>query len=423
MPLNITLKQIERFFLSRRVAVVLLVATLSILVFSTRFGRITTITTSLYFLVLPLLIFASIFFCTLNRVRTRSARVPAVSAFQVKRVIDLGPQHDITDVAEHLSRRWTLVEKVEGGSLVLTTGKEGFWGSMLFHAGLLLMLIAATLTAVTLFSAELLLTQGLPLPLGREGFLKIWREPLIAPAFPDGEIALDEFKAVFKDERFPVDYVARVRVSDDSGERSADVRVNDPLKVGQIQYTLDNYGYAPEFTIKNKTGELIFEGYVSLVLRKENEDYFDIPGTDMRLFVRLFPDFVMTGTGPSTRSEELNNPVLGLRLTKGIETVRGKLLKMGKTVEIGDIQVAAGELRPWAHFGAARDMGQPVLFASIIIMTGGLLLRFYYYEKWLRVTLDNTRVEVAGYSRYFPALFKGEVERIADELSEIYGKK
>lgn len=422
MPLNITLKQIERFFLSRRVAVVLLVATLSILVLSTRFGRITTITTSPYFLVLPLLIFASILFCTLNRVRTRSARAPAVSAFQVKRVIDLDPQHDISDVAAHLSRRWTLVEKVEG-SLVLTTGGRGFRGSMLFHAGLLLMLIAATLTAVTLFSAELLLTQGLPLPLGREGFLKIWREPLIAPAFPDGEIALDEFKAVFKDERFPVDYVARVRTSDDSGERSADVRVNDPLKVGQIQYTLDNYGYAPEFTIKNRTGELIFEGYVSLVLRKENEDYFDIPGTDMRLFVRLFPDFVMTGTGPSTRSEELNNPVLGLRLTKGIETVRGKLLKMGKTVEIGDIQVAAGELRPWAHFGAARDMGQPVLFASIIIMTGGLLLRFYYYEKWLRVTLDNTRVEVAGYSRYFPALFKGEVERIADELSEIYGKK
>lgn len=413
-------QSVVKLFLSRRVAVILLTATLLLLVLSTRLKNISDLTTSPFFLVLPLLIFISTLLCTVNRIRTRKAKPPDASAFRIKRNVAAA---NADAVPGYLKGRGWVPVAGSGESTVFIKGGKGFWGSMVFHAGLLLMFAAAAITSATLFSAEVLLQEGLPLPLGREGFLKVWREPLVPMRFQEGEMVLDRFEAVYKDERFPVDYVARVRIKGPDSESTSDVRVNAPLNLGEIQYTMDRYGFSPGFLIKDRTGNVLFDGYVSLVLMGGAEDSFEVPGTDAVLLVRLFPDFVMTEEGPSTRSRIPSNPVFGLRIKRGERAGTGRLVKMGEEVEIDGLRISPNDLKYWAHFGVARDAGRHVFAASFMLIVAGLVSRFLYHERWLKVshaeTPDGYQLDVSGYSRYFPALFEGEVERTADEIARL----
>lgn len=433
MSINSYLKSIEKFFLSRRVAVVLLIITLAFLLLSTRFPDVTTATGSPFFLILPLLIFLSILTCTLNRLRQRRIKPPDAAAFRFKKTLTINNGWDEARAVDYLVKKgWRYPHplnrattqgcpyKGEGGYMVMGKGGQGFWGSMVFHAGLLLMLTAAVITFATLFSAELLLTEGQAVPLGREGFLRAGRDPLWPVRMPEGEIVLERFKAVYEKEKFPVDYTATVMVKDNKGERFIDVKVNDPLYLGDLQYTIYRYGYAPGFLIKDGKGDVLFDGYVSLRLMDNTEDFFEIPGTDMTVYVRFFPDLVMTEDGPVSRSRVPNNPHFGLRIKKVIgEPGKGKMVKMGSSVEMEGLSIMPSELRYWAYFVVVRDSGKPILFVSIVLMTVGLIIRFIYHEKWLMIRYDATEggrhnLEVSGFSRYFPGLFESEVEGIAD---------
>lgn len=410
-------KQIERFFLSRRVAVLLLITTFALLILSVRLRGAAELTSSPFFQILPLLIFASTLLCTLSRLKARRSRAQGPRSYNIFKNAPIGGKWQVGNAESTLLKMgW---KKVEGrdGCIVAAKGGSGFWGSIVFHAGILLMLTAGAMTFFTSFGGEVLLTQGLPTPLGREGLLKIWREPLWPVTMPDGEVTLEKFDAVYEDERFPVDYVARVKIEDRNGLRFVNTGVNDPLILGQLQYTLDSYGFAPGFLIKDGTGKVVFDGYVSLVLLDGTEDHFEIPGTGGTLYVRFFPDFVKGNGKAATRSRMLKNPVLGLRMEKGgMESERGKLVRLGDTAEIGGFEISPYEVRYWVHFGVARDFGRPVILVSIILMAGGLVVRFLYYERWLRVERTGNDAMVSGYSRYFPALFEGEVERITDEI-------
>lgn len=423
MPLNITIKQIERFFLSRKVAVFLLITTLVLLLLATRLEIIGTLTSSPFFVVLPVLIFTSILLCTLKRVRTRRAKAPDISAFNVKRDIDLEGQAGLSEAAAFIGRRWVVIEK-DGGHILLGKGGVGFWGSVIFHMGLLSLLIAAMVTAITAFNAELLLNEGLPVPLGREGFLKIWREPTLPFEMPQGELVMEGFKARYEGDNFPVHYEAKLNVKTEEGEQIYGVGVNKPLNFGSLHYTLDHYGFSPGFVIKDGAGNLLFDGNVTLILMDGREDYFDVPDTNLRIFVRFYPDYVKTNLGgATTRSRIPNNPVFGLKVKRGEETGRGMIVKMGEEIGIDGLSISPTGLKYWAHFGVARDLGIPVFAVSFFLIVSGLLVRFIYSEKWLSVVCSGQRIEISGYSRYFPALFEGEVERIAYELSEIYRKK
>lgn len=417
MRTMINLRMIERFFLSRKVATALLALTIVPLIIATQTQSIADIATSPFFLVIPAFIFLSVLLCTLDRLRKRKIKAPHGSAFLIKRSAVL----PLPEAVKYLEGKgWAPFEGRED-SIFMVKGENGFWGSMVFHAGLLILIISAVITGATLFSASLLLIEGLPTPLGKEGFLTIGKQPLVPVTYPAGTVTMERFEAVFKDERFPVDFAAHLKLEDAKGERDVAVRVNDPLILGGLQYTMDKYWFAPAFRVEDvASGRVLFDGHVSLLplLELDSEDFFDVPGTGYRIYVRFFPDFEMTDKGSRTRSKIPKNPVFGMRLVddKGREVERGKLVRLGKTLYMGGLGIKATELRYWAHFGVIRDHGQPLIALSVIVMVAGLVIRFVRHEKWLMVTGKGEGTEIAGYSRYFPALFEGEVERIADGI-------
>lgn len=435
------LNRAEQFFLSRQVAVVLFVLTLAPLFVAVRIEDASLITASPFFLILPAFIFLSVLLCTLNRLKGRRGKKPHRNAFTIKRNITLGSHGSGKALAGYFIRNgWVRppVMEREGkgheaggeageGAMVFMKGGEGFWGSVVFHAGLLVMFIATGVTAATLFNAEILLNEGVPTPLGREGLLRVFREPALPVKLPAGSITLEGFEATFENERFPVDYTAHLKIEDDDGVQRSECRVNSPLNLKGIQYTINRYGFSPGFRVEDESGKLLFDGFVTLIITDRKEDFFRVPDTDLIIEVVFFPDFYLKNGQPASRSNQPENPAFGIKVKNIIEkdAGRGKIVKMGESARIRDIVITPTELKYWAHFGISRDAGFPLLFLSFVLMSLGLTVRFIRYEKWLVVTDENGTgaIELSAYSRYFPALFEAEVERIAANLLAVDGKQ
>ena len=452
------MRGVWRIFISRRFAVSLLVLMLGLLILAillpnpsilspeeirtikeqrpylfkiTEILGIQGLTASPFFFVLPFLIFISTAICTWTRLQSRlksgGAEIEGRVFKAAKEVTVKGEAKIVRSrfLKAFSSPLWSVQENIkeEIPILIAHRGRFGFWGSMLFHLGLLTVLLATIVTGLTLFTGEMLLTEGYPIPLKEEGFLKVWRRPFFGMKLPDEAITLEEFKRVFKDNKYPIDYIATVRVGEKDGfSFLKDIRVNDPLKYQGLQYNIDRYGFAPSFVIKGKDGKVLFDGDINLVLVGGQEDSFQIPDTDIGITVRFYPDFVMTKDGPRTRSDILNNPVFSIKVTREGIVMKQGFLYMGQEAEMTDIMITYTGIKYWVHILVARDWGAPVLFIGLVFLVIGLIARLSFYEKGLNVVInaegENCIVKVSGYTKYFPAFFEREIKKIIEEVTK-----
>ena len=80
------------------------------------------------------------------------------------------------------------------------------------------------------------------------------------------EYVRDEAKGTW----MPVDFTARLTVTDDTGARDVTLKVNDPLAVGGSQVYLLGNGYAPVITITNGEGRVVFDQPVVFLSQDSN---------------------------------------------------------------------------------------------------------------------------------------------------------
>ncbi|MDH3973852.1 MAG: cytochrome c biogenesis protein ResB [Deltaproteobacteria bacterium] len=354
MPIAPLTKRIVSFFLSRKVAITLLVLMTALLVlssqlpdinmmdeemrlfyqkersfsynFSKTFGG-TGIISSPWFYVLPAFIFLSTLICTIERLIRRKKKDP------------------------------------------------GFWGSMIFHAGLLTIIVAAMITKITLFEGEVLLTEGYSFPLGREGYLRILREPESGIELPEGSITMTRYANIYQGE-FAIDHEASVTIDRGDIPFETVIKVNHPLKIDGLQYTLHKYGFAPAFVVKGDKGEVLVDAFINLVVVKGKEDSFEVPGKNTMIYVRFHPDFEMTDKGPRSKSRLPNNPVVAVKVKRWGKESKFQHIKMGSSANIMGYHISFPELKYWAHFLVKRDQGIPVFIVAFFLVVGGLSMRF-----------------------------------------------
>lgn len=348
------LKKGVNFFLSRRVAIILLTLMILQLMLSTqlpdlksmnaedinfyreerpfayRFSSILGgegITSSYFFLILPTFIFMSTLFCTINR--------------------------------------------------LVKTKKKGmsFWGSILFHAGLLIIIVASVVTMMTLFEGEFLLTEGYTYSLGRDGYLKVSREPMTGIELPKGTITMTRYRNIYHGE-VPIDHEATVMLEREGNREIRFIKVNEPLQIDDIHYTLNRYGFAPAFVIRDDKNTLLLDAFVNLEVVAGKEDSFEIPGKNIRIVVRFFPDFEMTKDGPVNKSRLPNNPVAAVKVVNGDIETKFRHVGIGNEVEMMGLKITFPELKYWAHVLVNRDRGEPLFFLGFILAVGGLIVRF-----------------------------------------------
>lgn len=437
---------------SRKFAVYLLSALLAVLVISAFFPNqftvsaekwrqieeespfiygISTKVSTPYIVQNPLFALASVFLflstlvCTTSRL-TRWMRIRK-SEFEKEKVFSFSSfvttseaVGDLRSALEgHFRRRgwWHSVSEIEGRVEIEAQkgGKTGFWGSVVFHTGLLICFIAAPVTAYTVFRGKFVASEGVPVSLS-EGMVFQEGKPL--SSLPEAKVTLYDLKGVYEKGIYDVEFGGMMKIEEGGSARDISFGVNRPASYGGYQLSLKEFGFSPHIVVE-KEGKAVFDYTLNLFGPAEG-DYFELPSEGLRMFALFFPDFEMEGKRLVSRSKEPKNPVLLIRLLRGDDEISKGLLMPGGEEEIGGYRVKFTGLGHWAGLIVVKETGVSFIIAGFVIGTIGLFVRFMGNERRLEIVLEpsegGTKAAIRGYSRYYPAFLEKEVTETAGRL-------
>lgn len=290
----------------------------------------------------------------------------------------------------------------------------GFWGSITFHVGLLLCFLAVPVSALTGFSGQFLLTEGVTIALRDVVETPVKKD--LAKLPPVG-VAVENLRGVYAQGKFKVDFGGDLVVSGSKGSQRLSFSVNNPVSYERTQFSLQQFGFSPRLVVE-RGGKESFDYFLNLRHVAEG-DYFPLEDKT-RLFLLLFPDFIQEGGKIGSKSRELKNPVLLVRIFEGDSPVHQGLVRIGGEATIGDYHIKAPELKSWVNLAVSREHGLTILIFGMLIGISGLFLRFLSNERRLTFAIvaqgAATTVQLKGYSRYYPAFLEKEVRGVAEKI-------
>lgn len=327
-----------------------------------------------------------------------------------------------------LSKRYTVDVQTDQSvaSVYAEKGRMAAWGSTIFHASLLIVLVGAAYGELTSFKGIAVMAEGQTFTEKHDEYVVAKEAAFFSEDRHQGfSVKLNRFTPVYKD-WYPVDARSDVAVMEgDRVVREYTIRINSPLKYKGVSFLLDRDGFTPLFTIKDKDGRVVMANWVNLKIGKSSheEDTFELPGFDYRVAVRIYPDFVMDGDRMSSKSFLPNNPVLYLQIYSAEGDLLGEgPLALRQSVQLGNFWLTFQDLRYWNSFRIVRNDGEPVLILGFVLALSGLAMRFLFIQKrvwaYAEANGQSTRVHLRGKVSHFDELFVEEFQEIADGLEE-----
>ena len=443
---------------------------------------------SVWFSAIYLLLFTSLVGCILPRirvhvrqVRSKPPKVPMRFArFPVHEEAD--SSDDPAVIAERAVAqlrgplrvlphyRVTVTEKPAAGdkpARTETSAERGYLretGNILFHLGLVGVLIAMAYGQLAHYRAQAIVLEGRSFANSETSF-----DTMEQGAFFDTEdlipftIGLDDFYARFDEEtKLSRDFRAEVTITDpELGTYQEQIRVNHPIVVAGTKVYLQGNGYAPQLRVYDSAGNLAKSG--STIFLPQDTLYTSrgvvkVPdvteGEQLALVGYLLPTAAQTEDGfwYSDRPE-LNNPALVLGLWTGDLGIDQGLPQneylfdpTNMTQVSDDGQLLTIVLRPGESFELPGGLGEVhfdgvdryvaldlradpslalVLVSALVAITGLMLSLFTPRRRvWLRIapaparsskvdrSSAQTRVEIAGLAR-------GDDLGLADEVAAV----
>ena len=324
-------------------------------------------------------------------------------------------------------------------------------GNLLFHLALLVLLVAVGFGGAMGFRGTVIVRED-------SGFANnVTQIDTFAPGrmfgadqLPPFSFTLLDFGADFQrggqQNGAPRDFFAELAVKDDpnSTPRNVRVEVNKPLRTAGITVYLVGHGYAPEFTIRDSDGKIVWQDAAVFLPQDSaftSSGVVKVPDTVPQLGLQGF--FLPTvsedfSNGPVSKFPAADNPevyisawVGDLGLDSGMPQSVYRLDTENMT-RIGIEELAPGETwtlpnsgvtvefngyRQWASFAVTRDPGKSWALGAAIASIVGLSLSLLIPRRraWLRVTQTpdaGNLIEVAGLS-------KTEAPGLADEISQL----
>jgi cytochrome c biogenesis protein len=338
-------------------------------------------------------------------------------------------------------------------------------GNLFFHLALVFILVAVALGGLWGYRAQVLVTEG-------SSFANsvIQYDSLSSGARFDAStltpfaLKLDRFHMAFRDRPpqlgAPERFEAEVTVTETPGAQpqARTIQVNNPLNVDGTLVHILNPGYAPQITVRDAAGAVLFSGAVPFLPQDDNFTStgvvkVPVPGADdIGLQGVFLPTAVLdTQRGPQSVFPEARNPALfftawhgdlGLddgtpqsvyRLdTRNMTQLQGpdgpyrQALTVGESAELPDGfgSVTFDGYVPWVNFQISKSPSKAYAFIGAVLALLGLLASLFIRRRRLWVCVagidgGRTVVEVAGLDRGDGGDLAAEVEAIVGELAEL----
>ncbi|HZK23897.1 MAG TPA: cytochrome c biogenesis protein ResB [Oscillospiraceae bacterium] len=294
----------------------------------------------------------------------------------------------------------------QGRVLFAERGKIGYFGSLVTHLSLLVILLGAMYGSLTGFEA-------------RNGGL----------AGDHFHVEQGDFRVDIKDVKMEqeADPTVRPRVfselvitRDDQPLSEGTVAINQPLRFNGNTIYHTTFRYVSDVVATDlATGK-----EQQLKLWDIDQLQLDEEGKVILHVMQFFPNFSMHGGGvPYSKNYLPENPVLAGLLIENNKAVRNVFLILNEPEVIktstGEIELLMTGFENAAVFTITRNLGRPILFTGAVLLILGLYLSFFTFPRrfWAVFAQESNSLIIGGRSRN-RLLLEQELEQINQEISK-----
>jgi cytochrome c biogenesis protein len=313
------------------------------------------------------------------------------------------------------SRRFrTIVERdAEGGAVYLYAdhNRWGPFGTVIAHLSLVVILVGALVGATFGFRED-----GVAVPVGST----------VDIGYGTGlSVEATRFADSYYTNGSPSDYASDLVVYKDGQQvGAATIRVNQPLRVGDVALYQSFFGAAAAIHIADKDGNVVFDQGVPL-------QWPDKDGTHVVGQFTL-PDAGLTGylVAPASGQVDPNIKAGQIQVelyTTGSESapVASTVLTQGVASTLDDLDVTFVRERQFTGLIVAKDPGAPFIWLGCFFLIAGTALVFFFPSRraWALIRGDrdgSTTVHVAAVVRHDVG-FQAEFARLSDEIETSLG--
>ncbi|MFJ3955598.1 cytochrome c biogenesis protein ResB [Streptomyces libani] len=389
----------------------------------------------------------------------RLTRLPAYTTWRT----NAAPE-EVLGAAHRLLKKRRFRAHLHGTAVAAEKGYLREVGNLVFHLALIVMLVAFAVGSLWKSEGGKLITEG-------DGFANSLTQydDFTSGAFFDTEtlepfgFTLNKFEATYErsgpEKGTPRIFRAHITYFSgaDGKEHRTAIEVNTPLDIAGSKVYLLNHGYAPEVTVKDGRGKVVYKGAVPF-LPQDPKNFTStgvvkVPGAQTKGgkpnqlgFQGFFvPTFGGKGSGSMfSQFPALDYPVLtltayhgdlgvGSGLPQNVYQLDKKRLKQykdkgrpvakmmlpGETMKLpnGDGSIHFTGIKSWASFKISHQPGNGLALtgaaAALVGLAGSLFIQ--RRRVWIRAEADadgHTVVELAGLGR-------SESARLPEELAEL----
>lgn len=438
---------------------------------------------SAWFTAIYLLLFVSLVGCIIPRIGhhwralrtpppTTPARLERLDAYSTVRLGGDAAERsgEIVDAAKDLlakrGYRTLLVDKGRRGLSV--SAERGYLretGNLVFHIAMLGIIIAFGVGSGFSWQGQRVIVEGQTFTNDLVSYSTFTPGRFFEPdQLTPYSLRLDSFDITYEEENRnaigqATDFAANVTVRDLAGvEHAQTVRVNQPLRYGGTDVYLLGNGYAPEITVRDPDGRVVFSDNVPFLPQDQNLTSLGVvkvpDGLEQQVGMVgfFYPTAAQLDTGAFTSEHpDLGHPMLTLNVYEGdlglnegipanvyaLETetltqvaggetgVESLKLRPGESVELpgGAGTVSLGEIPRYASFDVHHDPTQMPALVCAVLIVAGLLVALLVPRRRLWVKAIPQRdgtllVEYAGLARGEDPQITTAVNDLLDAHSE-----
>ena len=320
--------------------------------------------------------------------------------------VDAPPARARETLQAALARRgYRTVAGVGGGEAALYADRFRWspFGTVIAHLSLIFILAGAIVGQAGFRVEDLAVAVGSRVAVGNGTALEVE-----AVAFSDS----------YYDDGRPADYASHL-VLYDGGRQVAEktIRVNDPLRYGDVSFFQSFFGPAADVRVADASGATVYEAGVPLLWRSNDDrkaiGRFDLPSQNLVVYV--------VGAASGVVDPTIRPGQMQLEVYQGTAStpLAIEVIDQGQPVTIAGLDFTFVRERQFTGLIASRDPGAPLVWLGTLLLVGGVALVFFVPARrlWARIrpAPGGARIQVAAITRHdvtFEAAFGSLIDDV-----------